>query len=113
MGVDELNIRSHFEAALSPGVEYDEREVALLALAEKQWKDMTQLEALLEASDYLIPGSKGQMRLNPLVSELRLARAAIARILGEIRLPYESEGVSKSVRHQRAARRRWDRNGSE
>jgi uncharacterized protein with von Willebrand factor type A (vWA) domain len=103
-----FNPRAVLEAALPEEMDWDEREIVLLGVLERQAKHIAALEAELAEHGYLDTGSKGQVRVSPLVSELRLQYAAMARVAEAIRLPSESE-KPKSVRHQRAARRRWDR----
>ncbi|WP_426319939.1 hypothetical protein [Microbacterium sp. E-13] len=100
--------RAVLEAALPDDLEWDEREVVLLGVLERQARHIAALEAELATHGYLDTGSKGQVRVSPLVSELRLQYAAMARVAEAIRLPGEAE-KPKAVRHQRAARRRWDR----
>lgn len=106
--MSELDVRSRFDAALPDEYEWDEREATLLAIAERQSARIEQLEALLDEQGLTVEGSKGQPRLNPLVAELRLQYAALARTVEGIRLPEESADAQKSVRHQRAAARRWN-----
>lgn len=103
-----LDPRAVLEQALPAEMEWDERELVLLGILERQARHIEQLEAELAASSYLDVGSRGQVRVNPLVAELRLQYAAMARVAEAVRLPAEV-GPAKSVRHQRAARRRWDR----
>lgn len=98
--------RQVLEAALPDGMEWDERELVLLGILDRQGKHIQELEAALSTTGYLDTGSRGQVRVNPLVSELRLQYAAMARVAEAIRLP-EEVGQVKSIRHQRAAQRRW------
>lgn len=101
-----LQPRETLEAALPEGMEWDERELVLLSVLERQAGHIANLESALAEHGYLDQGSKGQLRVSPLVSELRLQYAAMARVAEAIRLPDETE-KPKSIRHQRAARRRW------
>lgn len=101
-----LDPRAVLDAALPDGMEWDERELVQLGILERLAKHIEALEAELAEHGYVDTGSKGQLRVSPLVSELRLQYAAMARIAEAIRLPNETE-APKSVRHQRAARRRW------
>lgn len=100
--------RQVLEAALPEGMEWDERELVLLGILDRQAKHVHELEAALQTTGYLDTGSRGQVRVNPIVSELRLQYAAMARVAEAIRLPDEV-GQGKSIRHQRAAQRRWGR----
>lgn len=101
----DLNPRAVLEAALPESMEWDERELVQLGILERQASHINALEKELSQHGYLDTGSKGQLRVNPLVSELRLQYAAMARVAEAIRLP--GEEVVKSVRHQRAANQRW------
>lgn len=87
-------------------LEWDERELTLLSVIDRQAHHIRALEAELAVHGYIDTGSKGQVRVSPIVSELRLQYAALARVAEAIRLPGEVV-PQKSVRHQRAARRRW------
>jgi hypothetical protein len=94
-------------------------EVDLLELACRQADDLAALEQTIEEAGYMVKGSKGQPRLNPAVTEARLARAALARILGQIELPSGHAGgatptattpppeTAASRRGRRAAESRW------
>jgi len=101
----DLDVRTTLDQALGDLYEWDPRELAMLAIAEAIQDTIRDLEDLLTAQGLMVSGSKGQPRLNPVVAELRLQRAALARTIEGIRLPDES--ANKSVRHQRAAQRRW------
>lgn len=104
---ERMDPRAVIEAALPEGNEWDEREVVLLGVLERYAGHIHRLEQELAQHGYIDLGSKGQLRVSPLVSELRLQYAAMARVAEAIRLPDDEK--PKSVRHQRAARRRWDR----
>lgn len=99
--------KSTLETALPEGAEWDERELVLLGILERQAKHVQKLEAELASHGYVDTGSKGQMRISPFVSELRLQYAAMARVAEAIRLPDEAD-KPKSVRHQRAAQKSWE-----
>lgn len=105
MDIEPLNVRETYLQALGEGEEYDELEVALLGLAQAQANDIAALEVLLAEQGMTVEGSKGQLRLNPIVSELRQARRSLSLILGGIRLP--SEAPVKNPVKQRAAERSW------
>lgn len=98
--------KTTLEAALPEGMEWDEREIVLLGILERQAKHVERLEAELAERGYVDTGSKGQVRISPFVSELRLQYAAMARVAEAIRLPDELERP-KAIRQQRAANRRW------
>lgn len=101
-----------FRDALGKDEEYDERESALLDLARRQADDIQALEDQLEAEGGAVKGSMGQTRLNPIYSELRQQRLALAKILHDVKLPEEGLGSSRNSQQQRAARSRWDRDNS-
>jgi hypothetical protein len=58
-----------------------------------------------------VPGSAGQLVMNPAIAEARQARQAVAKLLGALQLPDEEEEPRSEAgrRGQRAARARWDR----
>lgn len=107
--MDELNVRQRFEAELPDGWQFDARDLALLATAEKIAARIDELEAELRQTGLTVTGSQGQPRLSPLVPEIRLQQSALARVLEAVHVPAEPGEVRKSSRHQRAARARWDR----
>lgn len=104
-------LRESIEAGLPSGWELDEREQAILALAAQQVDEIAGLKATLEIEGMMTTGSKGQVRLHPAVAEIRLARLALVRMLGELQLPdADREPRSASSRRAvRAATARWDR----
>lgn len=89
----------------------DPRELALLGHACRQTDLVARLEAALDADGLHVTGAAGQVRLNAIVSELRQARLAVGRLLGDLELPSareQSTGLtSAGVRSRRAANRRW------
>lgn len=98
------------QQALPDGWVWDEREIVLLGILERQAKHIEQLEAALSDAEYLTRTAKGEPKVNPLVAELRLQYAAMSRTAEAIRLPdVDGATTSKSIRHQRAAMRRWGR----
>jgi hypothetical protein len=82
--------------------EWDEREASLLALAEAQARDIEALEAVIAERGV---AAKDSWRLNAAVSEVRQARVALARILGQIYIP--EIGRTSSGHASKAARARW------
>ena len=82
--------------------EWDEREASLLALAEAQARDIEALEAVIAERGV---AAKDSWRLNAAVSEVRQARVALARILGQIDIP--EIGRTSSGHASKAARARW------
>lgn len=104
-----VDVRKQFEAELPDGYRFDARDLVLLAAAERIAARIDALEAELESTGLMVAGSTGQLRLNPLVAEIRLQQTALARVLDGVHIPAGDAGVKKSPRHQRAARQRWDR----
>jgi hypothetical protein len=80
-----------------------------LGLAAAQADDIAALEAGLAEDGLWVAGSMGQPRLHPAVSELRQARVALARLLGDLPLPNEAQDpeTARAHRARRAANARW------
>lgn len=96
--------------AVTSDYELQPWELDSLTLACRQLDDVASLEALLAEQGLVVPGSKGQPRLSAVVSELRQARLAAARLLAEVGLPLDDEGrpaTPAARRAQRAAQARW------
>ena len=88
----------------------DDHEVPALVLACRQLDDVARLEALLEADGVVTTGSAGQPRLSAVVTELRQARLAAARLIDQLALPVDGESGSSTPavkRARRAAESRW------
>jgi hypothetical protein len=97
--------------ALPAGWEFDPREVALLERACAQADDLDRLEKAIKRDGVVATGSQGQRIVSGLVGEARQARIALARLLGEISLPVESDEkprTARSLRAKKAADTRWD-----
>ena len=90
---------------LPPGVELDEREEALLDLAQRQLLDVDRAEADIESRGYLTEGSRGQAVVNASVSEARQGRIALGKLLGQLDLPESTSDAVRSAR--KAAETRW------
>jgi|SRR5215211_695836 len=90
--------------------ELDSRELLVLEQAARQADAVQALEAEVSESGIVGPGSRGQMRLSPTVVELRQARLALTKLLGELALPTPDEEMLPSRRGRKAAEARW--NGS-
>lgn len=97
-----LSAGTRLRRRVSRGVEWDASERERLALAVAVADSIEQLEKLLEEQGLTLKGSMGQIRLNPAVTELRLQRSALARILSDLRIPTE-DPAAKDPRKQRAA----------
>lgn len=97
--------------ALPAGWAYDERELALIAAACRQADDLALLERAIKRDGAMSRGSQGQPTVNPALPEARQARVVLARLLGEVSLPVESDEKPKTAasrRAQHAADSRWD-----
>jgi hypothetical protein len=101
------DIEKQLQAELPEGWEWDARDLAVIRLAHATSETISRLEEELEQSGVVELGSKGQPRVSPLVSELRLQRESLARLLDRLTIP--SDDPPKSVVHQRAANARWER----
>ena len=86
--------------ALPSTHEFDERDLTLLDLAERQARDIDRLEA-----DIAERGARVGERLNNAIPEVRQARVALARILGQVDLP--EVGTTSSQHARKAAIARW------
>jgi hypothetical protein len=93
-------------ASLPNHFEFDERDLALLALAEQQAADVDALVADVRARR--VRNENGM--LNSAVREARQARIALARILGQVDMPEAGTGAQIHGRKaaHRAGRRRPD-----
>ena len=84
--------------------EWDEREATLLALAAKQAENIDLLEADIAERGVRVEGRGGDV-LNQSFAEVRQARVALARILGQVDIPESESG--RSVHARKAAEARW------
>jgi hypothetical protein len=83
-----------------------------LRLACRQADDVARLEVLLADEGPVVKGSKGQPKLSTVPAELRLQRAALARLVAAPALPEEGQerGLTPTQRRaQKAANARWQR----
>src|SRR4051794_21149607 len=87
----------------------DARDLAVLEAACRQADDVADLEAAVGRDGVIVEGAAGQRRLNGAVTELRQARLALGRLLGQVDLPDEQRRpvTEASRRAQRAANVRW------
>ena len=93
----------------------DPHELPGLLLACRQLDDVHLLEQQLESDGVVTTGSAGQPRLSAVVTELRQARLAAARLLDALALPVDGESGSSTPavkRARRAAESRWAGNAS-
>jgi P27 family predicted phage terminase small subunit len=95
---------------LPDDAEFDERELALLALACKQTDDVAALEAAVKKHGRTVRGSTGQVRVHPALSEIRQGRLAVKRLLDQIELtpPTPAQQLT-SQRARQAVGKRWAR----
>lgn len=92
--------------ALPPGYVWDERELALVDLAEHQAADVELLEADVKRQGARVQSGRSDAQvLNPSLAELRQSRAALAQLL--MRLDIPSSASTNTVRAKRAATARW------
>jgi len=94
-------------SAILTEFDLDERELLVLEQACRQADNVAALEAEIAASGLVTPGSKGQMRLSPTVTELRQARLAVSRLLTDLALPDQDDQSEPSRRGRKAAEARW------
>jgi hypothetical protein len=89
------------------GIVLDERDKATLALIESTADDIAALESACDA--VLVADVAGTKKLNPVFTELRLARAQLHRLITSLKLTENELPEPKSIRHQAAANARWAR----
>jgi len=84
-------------------------ELLLLAAAAKLVDETARLEAELNTAPTMLPGSKGQDRVNPLFAEVRAHRLALGRVLSQLGLAdaLDPDGAARSTAGRRMARARW------
>jgi ABC-type hemin transport system ATPase subunit len=87
--------------SLPPAYQWDERELALLDLAEQQARDLDALDRDIAENGVRV----GETRLNSALMEARQARVALARVLGQIDIP--EVGRTSSSHARNAAKARW------
>jgi hypothetical protein len=80
-----------------------------LLLACRQLDDVARLEALLDRDGLVVACSNGQPRLSAVVTELRQARLAAARLLDALALPVDESGATAPAvkRARRVTESRW------
>jgi hypothetical protein len=91
---------------------YDLRpdDLVILENACRIWDEIERLRVALETAPLLVRGSLGQDRANPLLAEIRQARALQAQLFRRLDLPdveTDENRKPKSAQHQHAARARW------
>jgi hypothetical protein len=91
-------------SSLPERLEWTERDVAVLELAERQAADIDRLENDIDASGVRVEGRGGQV-LNQAFAEVRQGRVALGRLLGLVDIPGEESTGSQHAR--KAAQTRW------
>jgi hypothetical protein len=92
--------------------ELDARELLVLAAAARQADTNAALERAIKKSGVMVAGSKGQPRMNQMVTELRQGRIALEKLLSSLALPSDQSGGAMTAaekRGQAAANARWAR----
>jgi hypothetical protein len=84
--------------------EWDERDRALLDVAARQAADIDRLEADIAEQGVRVQG-RGASVLNQSLCEVRQARVALARIIGQVDIP--AAPTTRSLHARKAAAARW------
>lgn len=107
-------LRTRFEKALAEAGEdwvYTAGEETYLDLIEALANDIEKLEGLLAEEGLSVEGSAKQMKLNPVVTELRQSRVALAGLVDRLGLPDDEDGPdspgAKSAAARALAMQRW------
>ena len=74
-------------AELPAGWVLDNREIRVLTLACEQQDDVAAVRKTLQEQGNLVEGSRGQIVMNPLLTEARQSRQTVANLLGKLALP--------------------------
>jgi hypothetical protein len=72
--------------------------------------DLATMRTALSVSGPVVSGSKGQVRPNPLLAEIRGSRLVLARLAAQLGLPDEDVETSRTPAQRRASkasRARW------
>jgi hypothetical protein len=110
LGADGKSLWRSMVADLADDLEFDARELAILAAAARQSDMIAKLERLVAAEGLSVRGSAGQPVLHGGVAELRQSRVALARLLGEIDLDDRAGSMTAAQqRASKAAKARWSR----
>ena len=94
---------------LHDGLEWDPHEVPMVQQVCRQADLVAELEQAVAADGITTLGSAGQPRLNGAVTELRMSRLALARLLGQLQIPNDAELTPAQLRGRRAAEVRWSK----
>lgn len=99
-------------AAISAGYQLRPDELRVLEDACRTVDVIERLEEALRDAPLVVDGSKGQVAVNPLVSEIRQHRQVLRSLLGALRLPDEDDArpaLSGSTAARQLAMQRWRR----
>lgn len=90
--------------------ELDPAELATLEQAARLADLADELQAVIDAEGTVAPGSRGQPRMHPGLSELRATRVAVGSLVARLKLPSgEARSASAtSTKARAAARARWN-----
>jgi hypothetical protein len=72
---------------MTANYQFQDWELVVLETAARQRDDIAALEQHLRDNGFITRGSQGQARLDQAVTEVRLARRSLARLLGELQIP--------------------------
>ena len=85
-------------------------ELRVLADACSEADLVDDLATAMAGQPRLVKGSQGQMVINPLISEQRQHRMALASLLKQLRLPDEADTAeARSTQARAAANSRWSK----
>jgi phage terminase small subunit len=105
-GLDDAGRRlwRQVQAAVAPGWDLDERDLAVLEQAARHADLIAKLEGSIASDGLTVQGAAGQERLNAAVTALNVARGVLARLLAqvEIRPPQERTGRMSSRQRNQA-----------
>ena len=82
--------------------ELDARELVVLAAACRQADTNAALERETRRLGVVVDGSKGQPRMNQMVTELRQGRIALEKLLSALALPGDETGEAMTAGERRA-----------
>ena len=84
-------------------------ELEILTQAAHTADTISRLEETAERIPVIVPGSRKQATVNPLLQELRLSRQALAAFLSRLDVPEpaDPDALTPSQRGRRAAAARW------
>jgi hypothetical protein len=96
-------------ASMTADVDWRPDELVILEQAARTADTVAALDAALDGQPATVPGSRGQVIVNPLLQELRLARTALVAYLSRLDVPEptDPDALTPSQRGRRAAAARW------